>query len=242
MIKKFEIEKFEKGQKEIIFFGSQHGRDISQILNIQEQIENLKPEIILIEGNYDKSIFSSKEEAISKGGELGFTSFLAKQKKIKLLSNDPSAKEDINFLSKKYGKGFSFLYFFLRNRDFYNQNLPMPKNKIEEITINNLTKESEGGNYDFTIENLKQIFLKIFGRKFNPNKDYSDYFNPTLPNNKFTIATRELTEFRDKFMLELIKKLLGKYDKFFIIKGEHHLKKTKEEIKKLIRWNPKFLN
>ena len=43
-------------------------------------------------------------------------------------------------------------------------------------------------------------------------------------------------------MLDLIEKVLKKYNKVFLIKGEYHLKKTSDQIEKLIELIPKYLN
>ncbi len=68
-----------------------------------------------------------------------------------------------------------------------------------------------------------------------PNKNYSDYFNPTLKINLFSKISFELSEFRDNFMLNKIKKTLLKYNRLFIIKEVYHLHKNEEKIRRLLR-------
>lgn len=231
----FSSEIFRNKFRTIIFFGSNHSKDSLQISAIKKEVIEFNPEIILVEGNYNLADYSSEEEAIEKGGEAGFISYFAKKEKIKLLSNDPSTEEDLNFLAKRYGKDFSFLYFFLRDTSFYKKLWPIPKNKIDEITIKNLKETSGWKDYNFSLENLQKIYLEVFNEEYHLDKDYSGYFNPTLPKNKMTEATEKITEFRDKFMLDLIKKLLKTNNKIFIIKGNYHLEKCGERIKNLLK-------
>ena len=103
----FELKQFKKGNKIILFFGSVHNPDKEQLLRIKEELDKLSPEVVLIEGNYDIPIYTSEEEAIQKGRELGFVSNLSRNKNISLISNDPQQKEEIQFIKEKYNQEIS---------------------------------------------------------------------------------------------------------------------------------------
>ena len=111
------IRNFKKGEKEILFFGCIHSKSNEQLNKIKEIVFNFNPDIILVEGNYHLADFKSEKDSIEIGREMGYTSFLAKEKNIKLDSNDPSFSEDILFIEKNYTKEIAFAYFFLRNRN-----------------------------------------------------------------------------------------------------------------------------
>lgn len=75
-------QKFVFGKKEIFFFGTVHNVRNSQhrmYSLIDSTVEAFKPTIILAE-NY-QHIYKFRDEAITNSGDVGFTYYLAKQKK-----------------------------------------------------------------------------------------------------------------------------------------------------------------
>lgn len=222
---KFYIKEFRNGKKIVVFFGSVHSKSPDQISSIKKTISKLNPEIILMEGSYHLADFKSEKEAIGIGNEMGYASFLAKDHRIRLESNDPSFSQDILFVTERYGREISFAYFFLRNKS---HNWP------EDSILKNLKENSSWEDFEYLSESFKKIFNKTLNEKYDPLKNYSDYFNPTLNKNIFNKITLELSKFRDNFMLEKIKEYLKKYDRIFILKGVYHLDENEEKIKGLL--------
>ena len=228
---------FEKNNKKIVFMGVQHSSKISQIKEIEKEIEKLKPNVILIEGGYEKAEFSNEKEAILKGGEMGFTSYFAKKNKIILLQNDPSDKECIKFIEKNYGKEFTFLYFTLRNfSSLLKKDLPLSDEEKLKITLKDFEKKSEWKKYDYSFLNFKKIFSKKLNKIFVLGKKYSNYFNPNLNHSKTNKASKKLSEFRDEFMIKKANECLSKFKKIFVIKGESHISNNKKLFRKELRF------
>ena len=96
------IEKFEKGKKKLVLIGVSHSNDSEQINKIKREIEKFNPDVILIEGEFEKAKFSSESEAILHGWEMGFVSYFARKRNILLEPNDPSDEECIKFIGKIY--------------------------------------------------------------------------------------------------------------------------------------------
>lgn len=227
-------ERFIGRKKEILFVGSTHSRDSAEIIQIKKVFEDFNPDVVLVEDEFDILEFLDEQDAINKGGDMGFVSFLAKKNGIKIISNDPRFEEDVLFLEKKYSKDLSFLYFFLRNRCHSMKMRRFNKNNTDNEILNYMLKKTNWQGYDYNLGNAERIFKKLFGYDIG-YKDYSDFFNPTLKINELNEATRQLNVFRDTYMIKLIKRMLEKNDKLFIIKGVHHLDKTKMEIEKLMQ-------
>ena len=225
--KNYLVEKFLGENFKIIFFGSIHGKDEKQTKGIKEIFSSFIPDIVLVEGNFENANFSSEEEAIQKGGELGFACFLAKSKNIIVKGNDPSNLDQINFLVKNYGKNFTFIYFILRDLS-QTQNRELIKEFIEDFKD---TTNWENFNYSYEnlINNTKNTLIKEI------KEIHKDYFNPNLNISDFNEATKKLSEFRDNYLTNLLKNLINSYKKIFIIKGKSHLLKQKQEIAKLIK-------
>jgi len=111
----------------LVFFGASHTQNLVEISKLIEAIRNFNPSIILIEGGFEKATFKSEEQAIKTGGEMGAVSFFAKTKGIILLPNDPDRKDELEFMTEKFGKDFTNLYFSLRESkehpDYFNPTL-----------------------------------------------------------------------------------------------------------------------
>jgi len=221
----FCVKNFIRGAKAIIFFGSVHSNSKEQLDLILQEISNFNPELILVEGGFHFASFKSQEEAIESGGEMGYVSFLAKDKKINLESNDSPFSEDILFVEREYGRKVCFAYFFLRN---------ISAAWTEEASLNNIKENSNWEGFEYSLDNLKRIVKLVLGEEYSLANDYSSYFNPTLNLNLFNKITLELNEFRDEFMLKKLKENLTKYNRIFIIKGVHHLTKNESKIRKLL--------
>ncbi len=212
----------------LIFFGVAHTKNLVEISKLIEAIREFNPDIILIEGGFEKATFRSEEEAIEKGGEMGAVSFFAKKNVINLLPNDPDQKDEFDFMIKEFGRDFTLLYFVLRNSNYRKQ-------KIDQNVLNEIKNLTKWENFDFSLQNFKRIFFGIINESFDENKNYSDYFNPTLSINKLNSATQELNEFRDNFMVGKLKSLIKENKKIGIVKGSYHLFKNKDEIRKLTK-------
>ena len=192
--------------KEVFLFGSRHSSDQSQLNIICDLIDNFNPDIVLTEGNFNKGNFNSVEDAIKYGQEMGYVSFFCNKRNISMFSNDPPINKQILFVKNKYSDETGKLYFLLRDCSLWEQDK-------EKILI---------------------LMKKILNEDFDESKDYSDYFNPIMSINLFNEITRELNKFRDDYMIEKLKKLLKKYSKIFIIKGDYHLNTNFSKIKKTV--------
>jgi hypothetical protein len=219
------VKKFSKNQKEIVFFGTSYSsNNIIQINKLRKELFEFNPDILLVEGGFEKSKFKNEKEAILYGEELGFASHYAKENNILLEGNDPLEVECIEFLKSMYNKDFSFLYFVLRNLNFFLKNkVDIPKQDKAKMVIEQFKRESEWGDYDFSFENFEKIFEKHFGIKFNYLMDYDDYFS-SLSNEKETNnATRKLNKFRNIYTMRKIMESVLTFNKIFIVKGCPHL-------------------
>lgn len=182
--------------KEIYLIGTEHTKNLKDLINLKERIQKIKPNLILVEGNFDKADFPSDEVAMSFG-EMAIITFFAKKNKISLKSNDPSNKSQENFVSKEFSENISRLYFLLRD---------------------NLGSIKEDNEKEISI-----LMSEVLRENFDKNKDYSDYFDPTKKLNLFNRVTRKLNNFRDDFMRQVIKESFNDYSRILVVKGKYHI-------------------
>lgn len=202
------LQEISSREKSVLLFGSSHSNDQAQLEKIKKTLQEFNPEIVLVEGNFDKANFENEEDSIKLGGEMGYTSFICKQRGIPIESNDPQTNDDRDFIQKKYGNDAKNIYFSLRQ-------------------LGPSTNEEDK-------QKIKLFLKKNLDEDFSEEKNYSDYFNPTLSINLFNEMTKELNKFRDEYMLKKIKESLKNCSKIFIIKGDYHLKTYINEIKDIV--------
>ena len=228
------IRTFENKDRKIVFFGAHHSKNKEQIEEIKRIISNFKPEIILIEDQFHQFTYPNEEAAIENGAEMGFACFFAKEKGIKVISNDPPRTEEYKYMENKYGREKVFIYYILRPLEQMKKQQPeIYKNIIVDL-IQNFKSEANWEDFDFSQKSFNKIFEKIFLCPYDSNKSFYDYFNPTLDLNLLNEMTRDLNMFRDDFMISILKEILKKFNRIFIIKGHHHLEKYKNKIKSIL--------
>jgi len=206
-------EKLRSGNKEILLIGSSHSDEKEYVSKIKNYFLDFNPDIVLVEGNFDIPEFSSEEDAVARGKDMGFVNYLSKFNDVPIYSNDPSFSSDINFVEDIYGKDVAFLYFFLRCHKYTDS-----FNLIDKIK-----SCVSWPDYDFSMENVKVLFNKIFDFEIDLERDYSSFFDPTLHENKFNDVSRKLNIFRDDYMINKLREIICDYDKIFIIKGDYHI-------------------
>jgi len=228
------IENFNKNEKKLIFIGTSHSNNTSQINILRERIIFFDPQIILIEGGFENAVFINENEAISKGGEMGFVSYFAREKNILLSGNDPLESECIDFLCNIYGEDFTFFYFVLRNLDFLLRvNLSLSTEEKIKKVLEEFKQYSKWVDYNFSFDRFKEFFQKITNNTFDKDKTYGNYFDPSLRLLETNIATEKLSRFRDDFMIKKIKQCLLDHDRIIVLKGENHLIKCRAQLIKV---------
>lgn len=194
-------------ERRVFLLGSDHSKNPEQLKLIKYYIEKFNPDVVLLEGNFDRATFDSVEDSIKYGADMGYASFLSKKKSIRVESNDPPFVEDKKFIENRYGSEMGELYFLLRD-------IP--------------------GASDEGRERIKILLKQILNEDFDEKIDYLDYFDPTISKNLFNEITKELNVFRDEYMLSKISELLNECSKIFVIKGDYHLNSCFEEIRSVV--------
>lgn len=207
----------------IIFFCVRHSKDREQIKSIRKEIDNFGRGVVLVEGSFHIPNFPNEEIAIQTGGEMGFASFYSKRKGLKVLSNDPSSREGIAFIVSEFGKDIAFLYFVLKE---INQNLRLNKKTGKadlQRSIRIFKSNTNWKGFDYNPSHFMELFKEVVGKEYSFSTDYTDLFNPHCNRCKLNSVSRSESEFRDEFMIKVIKEVLKEHNRILIFKGKGHL-------------------
>ena len=232
MKNRHEFHLFEKGSKKLLFIATAHALNEFEKEFIEDKVREFSPDLILLEGGFNIPTFSNENEAIKNGKEMGFISYLGRKLEIKLGPNDPTSFEKFYLLVEKYGFEFTFVFYNLMR---WSHNGEFDPNFNNDKFTQKLLNKFHMKEFNFSIENFKKEFKKIFLEEFDETKNYYDYFNPFLHLNIFNEAGRYEDIFRDGFMLIELEKHFSKHKKILIAKGNGHFGPNIEKIKKLMK-------
>lgn len=230
------ILKYSARGKSLIFFGSIHTFNSKhpQFKELQKLFKNFKPEIVLVEGGISPEKFASKEEATKKEGERGLIQYLCEKFDTPIISCEPKLKSLANKLARKYSKEEVFLSLIIREILCFS--MKRENVGVEDFlsyVVKNMKKEIGWKNFDFSLKNLDKIHKKFFNRKLNPLdiKFYRKISYPIYNNSIFNEISREESRIRDKHVFNLIKRMLRKYSRVFVVMGSSHAIALEKELK-----------
>jgi hypothetical protein len=228
------IVEFKNENKTVVFCGVTHLTDDADIENpmfkkIEQKFFAFKPDIAINEGgNISNKVYTSRQDALLKDGEIGLTKILSDSLKIKTVDGDPTINYEFKELLKTYSRG-EFLAYIVTERLMWALKGQRISDSFEiekryEAFVQNyiikkggitLTKTEQ--SFSFYKSNYEQLLKRSFDiSELEPT-------NPFEPIGKFQKIGRTSKEVRDQFLIRTVDKLLNTNDKIFIVFGGWHL-------------------
>ena len=167
----------------------------------------------------------SPAKAIEQGGEAAYTINLARLEGIETFCFEPPIEDQIEHIAIKFNKDVAFLLFAGRAiRDYSEVEEPDIK-KYFEPYLERFKQRTKWNEFDYSFEHLQQIFN---GESPNTTekdvrRKYLDLYNPTNNLSVLNEASREVTTFRDIYIVTAIGELAaaGK-SHIFVVYGSGH--------------------
>ena len=221
------------GEQKIYYFGERHSRDPQDTewqqaktfwLEFLKDTPNSK-RIVFVEGN-KSPIMNTLEEAIRKYGGPGFITFLASESNIDIHCPEPERTYEINELAYKFSKEEIAYYYFARSANGWNR-MREPKPEFEKYISQSLKKnetESRWSDFDFSLENMKNVHKKLFGNEFDQNNSdfFKDIVSPVKSEAKINKIARSCSNIRNEYMVKEIQKYWGMSYSIYIHYGVGH--------------------
>lgn len=216
----------QKGNKHLVVYGCLHSfnPDDSMFFDIENRFISLSPDFTLNEGG-EWQIFNNKDETIRKSGEQGFLRLLCMKNGIPVETFEPQPQEEYQYILSKYPKSDVLLMYFCRQTAQLQNQQEIPDFKEYMLTYISYLK-SKGfpigepqKEYDDILHDYEKLFQKEFNwREFNPENVWPVYDNTILNR-----INRDITLFRDEYIVDLIEKKLAEYNKIFVLMGANHV-------------------
>lgn len=239
--------KVDDGHQYLYYFGANHSHDPENKqykvlrafwIDFLEKTQG-KNCLVLVEGG-KREICDSEEEAIYRGSEASFVTYLASKENIETFSPEPSEKLKFEELAKHFGKEEIVFYHFARMAHQWNKIPELKRPDFYRYLGNSLSqeqKDSSWGNFDFSVEHMIRLQKEMFNREFDTHdeKFFYDVINPTTNFSKVNAISRFEDEgFRDSYILKEIEKFWNEGKNLFVIYGASHAIMHEPAIRKLI--------
>lgn len=238
--------KVETGKQYLYYFGANHSRDPQdkqyEMIRVfwREFLEKTggKNCLVIVEGGKRK-VCDSEEEAIHRGSEASFITYLAAKEGTETFSPEPPEKLKFEELAKHFGKDEIAFYHFARMAHQWNT---IPESERPDFydylgkSLSQEQKDSGWSDFDFSIENMIQIQKAMFQREFDMHdqKFFYDVINPTTQFSKVNAVSRFEDEgFRDSCILKEIERFWSEGKNLFIVYGVSHAVMHEPAIMKL---------
>ena len=230
----------QKGEKHLIFYGSDHSNDPTnhQFDDIEKRFLKMKPEISFNEGG-DPPSLDDKNKAIEKFGEAGFLRYLGKKYNIPVKNIEPTLQDQFDCLLKKYSRNDLLLMYFCR-QVLQVQRMSQSVNVDFENYMSGFLKQLQKEGFPIsdeqaTLKYAITIYEFFFNEKFNwktfDGKNISPMGNESILNEIY----RETGQFRDRYIVNFISDALKKYDRVFVVMGSGHVVKQEPVLRSLFK-------
>jgi len=222
----------------LLFYGSKHSNDKTNPMfkEIEKYFYNIKPQVVLVEGDFNQNDYTNSDESILHG-ESAFVTYLAKKNDIHVESVEPSMKKQFDFLLKKYDKNKVLLMYILRQiYQYQNQQKNNQMNFQQTIGdyVNSMVAQGFPLNSDEAkLDNILNLLKSYLNQNIN-NNNWTSIDVYSIYNNNGTelnMIYNDVLNMRNEFLLSKIQENLKNNNRVFIIMGGNHVKEEKENIK-----------
>ncbi len=226
--------KIEKDNKHLFYFGEAHSFDPTNLqwVKLKEfwqefiKVTEGKKRIVFTEGGL-RPVEENEEKAILEHGGMGLITFLASLENIEVFSPEPSDTFERNELLKSFSKDEVQYEYFARMVYQWGR-MQEPKSDFIKYMTGFLEKEkkvSEWTDFDFSIDNMRIIHQKLFGKGFNENDTEFFYsiVDPVKETSVINKIARSSSNIRDIYIVGKIKEYWNEGYSVFIQYGCSHV-------------------
>lgn len=209
---------------DLIYFGAFHTVDAehSQFSRIERQWRQFVPDVALSEGCL-WPVEVSRSESIRKYGEQGLLMYLADRDNVPIKCIDPSRRKQAFYLASRYETWQIKLYFVLQQA-VINRRMGW-KNSSDNVNINlasfNFLPNFAVRPFDYS------DFLYMFAVLFPDIKDWrlfpAYYFHNEKMGSFLASIHKDLMEYRNEHMLQILIKEIKKGKRVFAVVGRSHV-------------------
>ena len=221
----FEIK---KDSQVLFYFGANHSRDPRDkqypVLRKywKKFLTQKDKKLVFVEGVLRNPRLTEKE-AIQTGSEGSYITVLAARKKIPIICPEPSRKDIITLLRRKFTEDQILYYEFASLIDHWRRGKPKPEFMTWIKAV--MAQESAKLNAkNLTLEHMTKIHRRIFKKAFNHRqpKFFNHIINPNRTDSIINQVARMSSDIRERVIIKQIKKEWDSGHSLFVVYGSGH--------------------
>lgn len=243
--------------RELAFFGPRHTNDPSDPIfeKIRQHLNTKKPDLVLVEGMEAINKLSPAQlkqltdltpetDAIKKHGENFFTTKLAIDQGIKVISPEPSDLSAIQYLEQQglpRDAIFAQQVASIITQYARTQTKPDFETYVSRY-LNRMSIQFSWNDFDFSLDHFKQIHLALFNVPFNLENTalYKAASDPIPWEGKPYGPTNQVAaswgQYRDRHIIDTIQDSLDTHKNIFIVYGASHAVIQEPALRKLMEY------
>ncbi len=228
------------GNKEIYWFDVRHSNDPNAPMfqRIETAFTEFNPDLVLVEGG--ANTFEGDRDTAIYEGESTFATYLAKQNDTPVEDIEPPFDKQIEYLQSKYDSQAILAMYLIRQ--ISSQQWASDNSEWDfDGYLHNETQYLKDHGLDYQSETLEDILNTV--NAFLPEPVNADNWRDVDKRKMSYVFAREggtlypiyndVYNFRNIWLVELIKEKKDLYDRIFIVMGGQHLVDTKEHLNEL---------
>jgi hypothetical protein len=225
----------------LFYFGIQHSDDPTdeQFQEIETFWKQFKPDVAFNEGGDLSVEGNTRSEVIRKYGEPGLVRYLALRHHVPVKSMEPKFAEEIAELLKKYSPEHVKIFYIIRDMAGYDRKR-FPDKTREQYLQDEIARYSAVAALKnvppTSAQELEPTFAKYFpGLGSYNNKDaLVGWVDPASAKTLLNKISRDSTEYRDQFMVDLISRTVCQQKRVFVVVGWSHVVRQEPAIRTLL--------
>jgi hypothetical protein len=211
--------RLESADGHLLYFGARHTRDSKdpQVEGIARLWREFGPTIALIEGGVPPAA-ESEREAVGLYGEPGLVRMLADRERVPARSLDPSREDQVTALLRTFPSDRVKLFFLLRTVGDFRKH-PRGGAALPDFAAGELARLSRTPGLGGAPRSLRDVELAVPGWRDVPGS----WFDPLRSESFTNEITRELSQFRNRHMVQLLVSQVTAGQRVFAVVGQTHV-------------------
>jgi hypothetical protein len=223
---------------QLLYFGARHTYDPAnpQISQIEKLWADFHPDVAFNEGG-NPPTESSRDVAVSRYGEPGIVRFLAARDMVPVKSIDPTDAEEVTVLSRRFSSEQIKLYWVLRAvvQHVHKPTKGPIEHELERIFP--IFSGTPGLNASpNSIAELQSIYARYFPRQGDFRETPEAWFDPVVSGTFLNEVSRQLSEYRDRYTIELLTRHVNEGKRVFAVVGGTHVIMQERAIRSLLHF------
>lgn len=228
--------KLKSNGKELFWFNGIHGNNPKNPMfnEIKVEFQEFAPEAVLVEGHAN-TVTHKDDLSARKSGESEYVCFLAQEYEINCYDIEPADSSVNKYLIGKYGKKDVLTMYLIRQMVQWNR-LKKKEVNFEKKVVDYLIWEDKHIGYfnqEITLKQVSELLEPYTNLENLDNENWTEFNAKNyiyFSTNHINTIYNDISNYRNDYLLTVIRQKMVEYDKIFIMMGFDHAKEVQKKL------------